>query len=126
MSPREITVLTDAALITCIVQKGEADAVVRAARTAGAQGATIHYAKGTGVRERLGLLGVAVEVEKEVINVVVASDRVDAVTDAMIEVGKLDTPGMGILYVNALEMAATYVPPEVLERIKQRAPGHAD
>ncbi len=126
MSPREITVLTDAALITCIVQKGQADAIVRAARTAGAQGATVHYAKGTGVRERLGLLGVAVEVEKEVINVVVASDRVDAVTQAMFEVGKLDTPGMGILYVNSLEMAATYVPPEVLARIKQRAPGHAD
>ena len=64
MSKREITVLTDVALITCIVQRGVADRIVEAARKAGAQGATVSYANGTGIRERLGLLGVAVEVEK--------------------------------------------------------------
>ena len=49
-----ITVLTDASLITCIVQRGTADKIVRAAQDAGAQGATINYAQGVGVRERLG------------------------------------------------------------------------
>ena len=52
---REFTVLTDVALITCIVQRGTADAIIAAAQVAGAQGATVHYGRGSGVRERLGL-----------------------------------------------------------------------
>ena len=56
MNEREITVLTDVALSTCIVQRGEADDIIRAAQDAGAQGATTFYARGSGVRERLGIL----------------------------------------------------------------------
>ena len=62
MRAREITVLTDISLITCIVQRGLADTIIEAAQEAGAQGATVHFARGMGVRERLGILGVAVEV----------------------------------------------------------------
>ena len=36
MTKREITVLTDVALITCIVQRGVADSIVEAARKVGA------------------------------------------------------------------------------------------
>ena len=36
-----------------------ADAVVQAAQDAGAQGATVYYGYGSGVRERLGVLGLA-------------------------------------------------------------------
>ena len=61
---REITVLTDVTLITCIVQRGLADAIVQAAVDAGAHGATVHYARGSGMRERLGVLGLAIEAEK--------------------------------------------------------------
>jgi nitrogen regulatory protein P-II 1 len=117
MANREITVLTDVALVTCIVQKGLADEIVKAAREAGAQGATVYYARGTGIRERLGLLSVAVDAEKEVINIVVARDQVDRVFERMYLAGNLDTPGMGFLYVTPLEKAATYMPPEVQERL---------
>jgi nitrogen regulatory protein PII len=118
MKRRKITVLTDVALITCIVQRGNGDGIVRAARDAGAQGATVHFAKGTGVRERLGILGVAVNVEKEVINIVVSSDQVETVFEAMYLAGNLDTPGMGIMYITPLEKAATYIPHEVLEKLE--------
>jgi len=117
---REITVLTDVALITCIVQRGSADAIITAAQSAGAQGATVHFGRGSGVRERLGILGVAVEVEKEIINIVVSSEQVDRVFDAMYLAGNLDTPGMGIMYVTPLEKAATYIPHDILERIAER------
>jgi nitrogen regulatory protein PII len=120
MTQREITVLTDVALITCIVQKGLADAMVEAAREAGAQGATIYYARGSGVRERLGVLGIAVEVEKEVINIVVAQDQVDRVFERMYLAGHLDTPGMGFIYVTPLDKAATYIPRDVEERLAER------
>lgn len=121
MSKREITVLTDCALITCIVEKGLADPIVKAAREAGAQGATVNYARGSGVRERLGILGVAVEVEKEIINIVVASDQVDRVFERMYLAGSLDTPGKGFIYVTPLEKAATYIPREVVERLTDGA-----
>ena len=117
MAQREITVLKDVALITCVVQRGVAEPIINAARDAGAQGATVYYGKGMGMRERLGLLGVAVEVEKEVIQIVVSSEQVDRVFERMYLAGNLDTPGMGIAYITQLEKAATYIPPEVLAKI---------
>ncbi|MDA0654058.1 MAG: P-II family nitrogen regulator [Proteobacteria bacterium] len=121
MSKREIIVLTDVTLITCVVQRGVADKIVKAAYAAGAQGATVHFAKGMGIRERLGLLGVAVEVEKEVVQIVVSEDQVEHIFETMYLAGELNTPGMGIMYITPLEKAATYVPPEVLARLEARS-----
>jgi nitrogen regulatory protein P-II 1 len=121
MSKRNIVVLTDVALITCIVQKGLADTIVNAAQDAGAQGATVFYARGGGVRERLGILGIAVEVEKEIINIVVATDQIDRVFEKMYLAGNLDTPGMGFMYVTPLEKAATYIPKEIAEKLTREA-----
>ena len=117
MAQREITVLKDVALITCVVQRGIADDIISAARQAGAQGATVNFGRGMGMRERLGILGVAVEVEKEVIQVVVSTEQVDRVFESMYLAGKLDTPGMGIAYITNLDKAATYIPPEVLAKV---------
>jgi nitrogen regulatory protein P-II 1 len=114
MSKKNITVLTDLNLITCIVQKGAADDIVKAAVEAGVQGATIHYARGTGIRERLGLLGVAVESEKEVINIMVSAEMTDMVFETLYFAGKLDTPGMGIIFVMPISKAGTYVPEKLL------------
>ena len=117
MTKRDIVVLTDVALITCVVQRGVADRIVKVAYEAGAQGATVNFAKGMGIRERLGLLGVAVEVEKEVINIVVSTDQVDRIFEKVYLAGDLDTPGMGIMYITPLDKAATHVPIDVLERL---------
>lgn len=117
MNEREITVLTDVSLITCVVQRGLADDVIKAAQEAGAQGATTYFAHGSGVRERLGILGVAVEVEKEVINIVVANDQVERVFEKMYLAGQLDTPAMGIIYTTPLEKLATHIPDEILEKL---------
>ena len=118
MNKREITVLTDVSLITCIVQRGMADTIVKAAQEAGAQGATVYYARGEGVRERLGILALAVEVDKEVINIVVAKDQADRIFERMYIAGNLDTPGMGFIYLTPLEKAATYIPGEIAEKLE--------
>ena len=123
MSKKEITVLTDVALITCIVQKGIADTIVKAAQEAGAQGATIHYARGEGIRERLGILALAVEVDKEVINIVVAKDQADRIFERMYIAGNLDTPGMGFIYLTPLDKAATYIPQEIAEKLEKEEAG---
>jgi len=120
-----ITLLTDVRLITCIVQRGLGDAIVTAAQQAGAQGATVFYAKGSGVRERLGILGVAVEVEKEVVNIVVSSEQLETVFNHIYQAGQLDTPGMGFMYVTPLEKAATYIPEELLEQLEKKHRGDA-
>jgi nitrogen regulatory protein PII len=120
LKEREIIVLTDVSLITCVVQRGLADEVIKAAQEAGAQGATTYYARGSGVRERLGILGVAVEVEKEVINIVVANDQVERVFEKMYLAGQLDTPAMGIIYTTPLEKLATHIPDEIIEKLDAR------
>jgi nitrogen regulatory protein PII len=118
MSKREITVLTDVTLITCIVQRGIAEDIVHAAQEAGATGATIYYARGEGVRERLGILALAVEAEKEVIIVAVADDQADHIFERMFIAGELDTPGMGFIYMTKLDKAATHIPEDVMEKIQ--------
>lgn len=113
----ELIILTDAVLITCIVQRGAAEAAVQAARKAGAQGATIFYARGTGVRQsHLGVLGITVSAEKEVIYIVAASDQADRIFEKIFTAAQLDTPGMGMIYMTPLEKMATYVPMEIIER----------
>ncbi len=113
----ELVVLTDVVLITAIVQRGAAEPVVQAARRAGAQGATIFYARGTGVRQKhLGVLGVTVSAEKEVIYIVVPSEQADRIFEKIYLAAHMDTPGMGMIYMTPLDKMATYVPPEVVER----------
>ena len=118
----ELVVLTDVVLITAIVQRGAAEPVVQAARRAGAQGATIFYARGTGVRQKhLGVLGITVNAEKEVIYIVAPSDHADHIFERVYVAAKLDTPGMGMIYMSPLDKMATYVPPEIAARF-----GHHD
>jgi nitrogen regulatory protein PII len=117
MSQSEMIVLTDVVLITAIVQRGMGDRVVQAAQEAGAQGATIFHAHGTGVRQkRLGILGLTINAEKEVIYIVVPSDQADLVFERIFVCAKMDTPGMGIIWMTPLHKMATYVPHEIAAR----------
>lgn len=115
MAKRRITYLTDAMIITCIVQSSRADAVIEAAQNVGAQGATVTYARGTGLRERMGLLGVTIDEQKEMIRIIVSEEQADRVFEAMYLAGQLDSPGMGIMFMNDLTRVATYIPDDVLE-----------
>ena len=113
---REMVVLTDVSLITAVVQRGKADDLVKAAQEAGAQGASIHYSHGRGVRERLGILGLAVEAEKETFHIIVSSDQANRVFESIYRAGDFDTPGMGFMWVTPVEKAATFIPEDILEK----------
>jgi nitrogen regulatory protein P-II 1 len=119
MAKRNITYLSETNLITCVLQSGLAENVLDAAKNCGAQGATISYARGTGVRERMGLMGVAIDEQKEVIRIIVSDEQADRVFDAMYLAGKLDTPGKGIMFMTKLDRVATYIPQDVLKKIAQ-------
>ncbi len=90
-------------LITAVVQRGKADSPVQAALHAGAPGATIVFGRGQGVRERLGVLGLAIQPEKEVIFIVVEEQLLDRVLTAMVRAGDLDQHGVGFVYVTPVE-----------------------
>ena len=68
----------------------------------------------------MGILGVAVEVEKEIINIVVSSEQADHVFEKMYLAGQLDTPAKGFIYMTPVEKAATYIPPVVLDNLTKR------
>ncbi len=116
---KNITYLTDVVLISCIVPSDQADTILLAARDAGAHGAVTYHAKGYGVRERLGLLGVAVDAEKQIVNIMVSNEQKDIVLNSIYTAGKMDAPGMGFIYITQLEKAATYIPQSVLERLEK-------
>ncbi len=120
MSRQSITYLTDAVLITAVVPVGRADAILKAARDSGASGGIVHHARGTGARERLGLLGIAVEAEKEVVSIVVAAEHQELIAGAVYRAGGLDAPGGGYLYVVPLDRVATYIPQDAIERLEKR------
>ncbi|MGI9264004.1 MAG: P-II family nitrogen regulator [Gammaproteobacteria bacterium] len=113
----EIIYLTDLAIITCIVDKDRSDAVLLAARDVGARAATVHSAQSWGVRERFGILGVAVETEKDVIDFLVSSEQQDLIFDAIYHTAGLNAPGRGFMFISPVEKGAAYVPESVREKL---------
>lgn len=95
--------------IICIVQRGRADKVVKAALAAGAQGATVFYAWGTGVRQKLGLLGSMLRPEKEVVIIVTHTEQTDGIFEAVVSAGNLDKPGRGFAFVQNVEKAVGFL-----------------
>ena len=114
--------IENAQLITCIVERGRADEVVRAALKAGAPAATIYFARGSGIRERLGLLfKIAISPEKEVIDIVAPQGSADAIFEAMVQAGQIELPGKGFIYMVPVSRAMTHLPsPEEDAHIKMR------
>lgn len=96
-------------LITCIVERGRADQVVAAAIAAGAQGATIYYGRGVGVRQKLGWRGMLVRPEKEVILIVTKEEETSAVFDAVVASAKLEKPGHGFAFLHKLDRAVGFL-----------------
>lgn len=86
---------------------------------AAAAGAISHHARGIGVRECLGILGVAVEAEKEVISTLVSSEQRDLVYDTLYRAADLDVAGRGFIYVTPLEKVSAYIPQSMREQLDQ-------
>jgi nitrogen regulatory protein PII len=96
-------------LITCIVERGRADKVVNEAVKAGAQAATFFYARGKGLREKLGFLGTFIAPEKEVIMIVTKEEQTDAVFNTIVEAAKLNTAGKGFAFIQKVEKSVGFI-----------------
>ena len=75
--------MTGPRLIVGVVPRGQADRHVGAAIRAGAQAATVFVGRGTDVVEHVGVSGLEVRSEKEIIVTVVGHEIADAVVRAM-------------------------------------------
>jgi nitrogen regulatory protein P-II 1 len=118
MSDKNITYLTDVFLLTCVVQSGFSDVIFKAALSVGTSaGAFSHHARGIGVRERLGILGIAVEADKEVVSILVSSEQRDLVFDIIYRAAGLDVPGRGFIYMTQLERVSTYIPKSMMDQL---------
>lgn len=84
--------------ICCIVQRGQADGIAKVALETGSCMPFITFGRGTGVRDKLGILRITISAEKELIRVVTSASDADMVMDMMIEAGRLDLPAKGFIY----------------------------
>src|SRR4030095_3166612 len=97
-------------LITCVLQRGKANDVAKAAMNAGAKGATVVYGRGMGVGELMGALGFALVPQKEVIQIVTTADSTRKLFDVVVHAAELDKPGMGIAYIIPINEDAGRLP----------------
>lgn len=84
--------------IVVIVERGEADKIVKAAKKVGATGATIFYGRGTGENEVKKFLDISIKNAKEIILMLVETSKLKIVADKLTEAGHLDEPGKGIIF----------------------------
>lgn len=99
-------------LITVIVRRSRADATLEAALAADAPGITYYWARGTGVRKKLGFVGTLIEAEKLVLLIAVPIDQTDRIFGAVVKAVNLDRPGEGFAYVQRISRSVGFYPTE--------------
>lgn len=85
-------------LIITVVNRGFSDQAIEAAKDAGATGATVLYARGTGVHEVEKFFAISIQPEKEIILTLVRRRTTKDVMHAIIESAGLQTEGRGLCF----------------------------
>ena len=91
--------------IVAMVKPDLTDKVVESAKGAGARGATIIDASGTGAREAKTFFGLSLDIRTEVVLFLVSEDVVAPVLSTIHEAGRFNEPGTGIAFVLGVESA---------------------
>lgn len=94
--------------IIAMVKPNLTDLVVNSAKQAGATGATIIPASGTGAHEAKTFFGLSLDVRTDVVLFLVSQELVEPVLSAIKEAGRFDEPGTGIAFVFAVEQTVGF------------------
>lgn len=86
-------------LILASVKTTLTDNIVDAAKAAGATGATIIPARGTGMREAKTFFGLSLEAQTDIIMFLLEEHLVEPILGTINEVGEFAKPGTGIAFV---------------------------
>ncbi len=84
--------------IFVIVDKGNADDVIDAATLAGARGATVVNARGSGIHEQQMLFSFPIEPEKEIVLIISDAEKSHEIVEKIRTDFEIDKPGKGILF----------------------------
>lgn len=93
-------------LILSSVKPDVTDRIVDAAKKAGATGATIIPARGTGIHEAKTFFGLILEVQTDIVMFLVEEHTVSTILDTIKEAGEFHKPGTGIAFVLPVEQVA--------------------
>jgi len=93
-------------LIIAFVKPSITDAVVDAMKEAGATGATIVPARGTGINEAKTFFGLSIEDQTDILVFLVEEHAVENLMNVLQVAGKFDEPGTGIALVMPVEHIA--------------------
>ena len=85
--------------IFVIIDKGIANHVVEAANEAGARGATILNARGSGIHETSKLFAIEIEPEKEIVIILAESEKISAICEKIKDKIDIEESGNGIMFV---------------------------
>lgn len=105
------------ALVSAVVQRGCGNGLARALLERGTAVPSVDFGIGTGLRDRLGLLRVAIPAAKEIVSVLVDADDEAATFDTVIDAGRLDLPGRG--FVGACPVAFGVANPRSLRGLQR-------
>ncbi len=90
--------------ICCIAQRGDGDLLAKVGLETGSGVPAISMGVGTGLRDKIGLWRIAIPAEKEILNLATTSHNAENVMEMMIEIGALDQPGKGFIYLYPIKM----------------------
>jgi len=90
-------------LILSSVKTDITDRVVDSAKEAGATGATIIPARGTGIKEAKTFFGLSLEAQTDIIMFIVEEHLVAQILDSIQKAGEFHKPGTGIAFVVPIE-----------------------
>ena len=93
-------------VILSTVKPDISDRVVDAAKEAGATGATIIPARGTGIKEAKTFFGLSLEAQTDVILFLLEEHLVNPVLEAIRTAGEFHKPGTGIAFVLPVDKIA--------------------
>lgn len=84
--------------IIIIVERGQADKVIKEARKAGAKGATVMYGRGVGDEVVKKFINIDIQASKEIIIILSQKETVRNILTAAEKAGNLHEPGTGIAF----------------------------
>lgn len=103
--------------ITCILPKGVGLKVVDALlKEKGVTRANVAHARGSDIGDALDRKGMAREVEKEVLEIVVKSGEADEIFEYIYHKANVDRPGGGIMFMAKVSLATPFVLPDIGNR----------
>jgi hypothetical protein len=108
-STARVPILHDLMNIHCIVPRGLGSVVARSALELGTSVPSVAYASGSGGRDRLGLLRVAIPPEKEIVTVTTPAADAEGLARQIVDSSRLDRPGAGFVYLHPLSRGVVNV-----------------